>query len=335
MSEIVDEKVCVPPSDVEEGLGKAEVSKGGDIESTEITIADTANRSGNDDVAVEKDDGDDELPPSFCSSQLRKMKSTADWWSLWIGLLSFTLVIILVFAVPYDKESSRVRYVVPGPMGWDTSPLDAWDLYAFIGTIFLLAFMCIVYLVALKCMGKFEKNSAWQYTKGFVLMGFLATLSLWFGRNRWCATHGLSYAIFSIAFGMIVANSPLGRLGALSSLKLASKDGEFFIKCSLALLATEFSILAKVGVPAIIVAWVGSPVALVLGYLFCRKLFKMETEISILTAVGATWCGASAISATASVIDAKSTNVTLSISVVAFFTVIFTFVQPYIGMFRG
>ena len=44
-------------------------------------------------------------------------------------------------------------------------------------------------------------------------------------------------------------------------------------------------------------------------------------------------CGASAISATGSVIEASSKDITLSISVVAFFTVIFTFAQPYIGKF--
>lgn len=134
---------------------------------------------------------------------------------------------------------------------------------------------------------------------------------------------------------MIITNSPLGDLKALSCLRLASKDGEFFIKCSLALLATEFSVLARVGLPAIVVAWVGSPVALISGYILSKTLLKMETDIALLTAVGATWCGASAISATGSVIEASSKDITLSISVVAFFTVIFTFAQPYIALGVG
>jgi len=145
----------------------------------------------------------------------------------------------------------------------------------------------------------------------------------------------LSYAIFSILFGMTITNSPIGTLESMSCLKLSSKDGEFFIKCSLALLATEFSVLARVGLPAIVVSWVGSPLALVLGYIFGRRAFKMETDIALLIAVGATWCGASAISATGSVIGASSKDITLSISVVAFFTVIFTFVQPYTALGVG
>ena len=272
---------------------------------------------------------------SCCSDQMEKMKSTADWWSLWIGLASFLLAMILVFAVPYEKGSVRASNVVPGPMRWESNPLDAWDVYALVGSILLLVYFSGLYLIALRCMGKLKKNPAIQYAKGFFLMGIIALLSLWLGRNRWCSTNGLSYAIFSILFGMIITNSPIGNWGVLSSLKLTSKDGEFFIKCSLALLATEFSILAKVGLPALVVAWIGSPLALVLGYIFGKKVFKMETEIALLTAVGATWCGASAISATGSVIDASSKDITLSISVVAFFTVIFTFVQPYFALGVG
>jgi len=196
---------------------------------------------------------------------------------------------ILVFAVRYDHGSDRVNNIVPGPMRWDKNPMDAWDWYAFIGTFFLLVFFCVLYLISLRCMGKLEKNPASQHAKGLFFMGIIATISLWLGRNSWCSANGLSYAIFSILFGMGVTNSPVGNWEALACLKLSSKDGEFFIKCSLALLATEFSILAKVGLPAIVVAWVGSPIALVLGYLFGRRVFKMETDMALLTAVGATW----------------------------------------------
>lgn len=302
---------------------------------------DDGDDDGDDDVGDDEvdhsDDNENENPPkeSCCSDQMKKMKTTADWWSLWIGLASFLLCMILVFAVPYDQGSNRQKYVIPQPMRWETNPLDAWDAYNIFGTILLLAFFCFLYLIGLRYMGKLDKNPAVQHAKGFAMMGIIATLSLWLGRNKWCATNGLSYAIFSIVFGMIFTNSPLGNLKVFSSLKLASKDGEFFIKCSLALLATEFSLLAKVGLPAIVVSWVGSPVALVTGYIANKKLLKMETEIALLTAVGATWCGASAISATGSVIGASSKDITLSISVVAFFTVFFTFAQPYFAIGIG
>merc|ERR1712157_528865 len=61
----------------------------------------------------------------------------------------------------------------------------------------------------------------------------------------------------------------------------------------------------------------------------------MDAGISLLIAVGSTWCGASAISAVASIIGSSNAEISLSISVVAFFTVIFTFVQAYVAIGVG
>ena len=60
-----------------------------------------------------------------------------------------------------------------------------------------------------------------------------------------------------------------------------------------------------------------------------------KTQVSTTTMNTSHRCGASAISATGSVIDASSSDITLSISVVAFFTVIFTFAQPYFALGVG
>jgi uncharacterized membrane protein YadS len=55
----------------------------------------------------------------------------------------------------------------------------------------------------------------------------------------------------------------------------------------------------------------------------------------LLTSVGAAWCGASAISAVAPIVSAKSEDVSLAISVVAFFTLALTFIQAYFAMGVG
>lgn len=170
------------------------------------------------------------------------------------------------------------------------------------------------------------------YTKGFVMMGMLGTISLWMGRNRWCYVNGFGYAIVSILLGMMVGNSPLASGDNLSSLKVVSKDGEFFIKCSLSLLAVEFSILGQFGLGSLIVSWVGSPLALLISFFIGVKVFKMDKGSSLLIVTGATWCGASAMSAIGSVIGSSSSEISLSISVVCLFTILFTFAQPYIAI---
>jgi uncharacterized membrane protein YadS len=99
--------------------------------------------------------------------------------------------------------------------------------------------------------------------------------------------------------------------------------------------AVELSVLGEVGLPAIAAAWVGSPLALLAGFFIGTRVFKMDVGTSLLITTGATWCGASAISAIASVIGSSSKDISLSISVVAAATVIFTFIQPCIAMGVG
>jgi len=277
---------------------------------------------------------------SHIPKRVRNMYTTADWWSLWIGLISFVLAIAIVFLVPFSIGNDRARYVIPQPMAWSDNPLDAWDLYNVSGIISLLLVFGGVYLVALSFMGKINADKpVSMYAKGFFVMSLVAVVSFWLGRQEWCARNGFGYAIFSIVFGMLIANTPVSNGDRIPDrlpwLKLVAKDGEFFIKSSLVLLAVEFSVLGRVGLEAIVVAWVGSPVALIAGFLMGTRLFKMDAEISLLVAVGSTWCGASAISAVAAIIGSPSADISLSISVVAFFTVVFTFVQAYIAIGVG
>jgi len=271
--------------------------------------------------------------------RVRDMYTTSDWWTLWIGLISFGLAVAITFGVPYTLEDQKMlKYVIPQPMKWSNNPLDAWDIYNIIGVALSLSFFGILYLVSLLCMGKIKpEKPISMYMKGFAGLSFIAIISFWLGRQEWCARNGFGYAIFSIVFGMIIANIPAisNNKEQLDWLKLAAKDGEFFIKCSLVLLAVEFSVISKFGLEAILVAWLGSPLVLITGYLIGTRLFKMEKGIALLVAVGSTWCGASAISATGAVIGASGSDMSLSISVVAFFTVIFTFVQAYIAIGVG
>jgi uncharacterized integral membrane protein (TIGR00698 family) len=277
----------------------------------------------------------DQESPKPPDSRWAQMYTTPDWWSLWIGMISFSLATALVFLVPYERGSSRVKYVIPQPMKWHKNPLDAWDIYSGVGTIVLLIFLGGVYMVALKAMGKMENNPISKYAKGFAGISMVATLAFWIGRQQWCLVNGLGYAIWSLVFGMIIGNSPLAAGERLEAIKLVAKDGEFFIKCSLALLAVEFSVLGEVGLPAIAVAWVGSPLALLAAFFIGTRVFKMDVGMSLLIATGATWCGASAISAIGSVIGSSSKDISLSISIIAAGTVLFTFLQPYIAIGAG
>lgn len=133
---------------------------------------------------------------------------------------------------------------------------------------------------------------------------------------------------------MMVTNSPRGPI-CDKTLSYAAKDGEFFIKCSLALLAVQLDVLIRVGLPGIAVAWIGSPLAIIFGYIIGTRLMKCEDSLALIICVGASWCDATAISAAAPIVSAKSEDVSLAISVVSFFTIACTFVQPYFALGVG
>lgn len=306
---------------------------------------------------------EDELPPadstkSMPEDKLRPAKQRRwidhpritelykkpDWWSLWIGLATFSLGVILLFAVPYDFGDTRVKYVVPQPMKWESNPFDAFDAYNVVGIPILLSILGCFYLVSLYAMGKLTTTDGDKqqdsfstrsktYLSGYAFMCFLATLAFWFGRNEWASEHGLGYAVFAIVLGMLVSNSTLA--DKMPWLERAAKDGEYFIKCSLVLLAVELDVLVRVGGPGMLVAWIGSPIAIVAGFVVGMKLFGCKDSLAMITSVGASWCGASAISAVAPVVGAHSEDVALAISVVAFFTILFTFIQPYLALAVG
>lgn len=296
---------------------------------------------------------------SLLQKQLVKMHTTKDWWSLWIGLQSFLLTFLLVipvskFLLGGDEKIDRVRYMVPQPMKWSASSvLEAWDDYNIAGIIALFIIFSFMYLSSLWFMGKLQDNKTndnegngisrfiekpfFRYCVGFFGLFVIATIAFFIGRNEWCAKHGLGYAVWSIVFGMIIGNSPFlaQQSSKTNCLLLAAEDGEFFIKCSLVLLAVEFRVLGEVGLPAIIVAWIGSPVSLVAGYVIGSYVLKMDKSLALLISTGATWCGASAISAIGSVIESKPQDMSLCISLVASATVLFTFLQAWFAMAVG
>lgn len=304
-----------------------------------------------DDKSKEGDDANDageiqkqekKTTPSKCSDhpRVKELYQSADWWSLWIGLSTFGLAMATVFGVPLHTLEN-VKYAIPQPEKWEQNPLDAWNVYNLIGIPILLILLMASYVTSLYSMGKLDPKGEDTTTraqnfvnaaKGFSVMSILAVFSMWLGQNVWASDRGLGYAIFAILFGMLLGNTVLASGERLPWLLQTAKDGEFFIKCSLTLLAIELDVLVSVGVPGMLVAWIGSPLAIAAGFVLGMRLFRCKDTLSLLIAVGASWCGASAISAVAPVVSASSEDVTLAISVVAFFTVIFTFVQPYIAM---
>ena len=65
-------------------------------------------------------------------------------------------------------------------------------------------------------------------------------------------------------------------------------------------------------------------------------MLRMQNRPQVmLLAVGAAWCGASAMAAVQPIVGASSEDLTLSVSIVVLFTLLFQFVQPYLALAAG
>jgi len=152
-----------------------------------------------DDEELSADDSEKQAEEKpTCHPRIVELYTTADWWSLWIGLWSFCVAMVVAFVNPGP-------YSIPQPMPWTKNPLDAWDLYNLVGLPILFGVLGIFYMTSLHFMGTLQSHVK-DYMVGFLIMAILATLALWVGGNTWCSSNGLGYAVWSILFGMIITN---------------------------------------------------------------------------------------------------------------------------------
>lgn len=100
---------------------------------------------------------------------------------------------------------------------------------------------------------------------------------------------------FSGSFWAIILGMALRYLGLISTGGVLS--GEFFIKIGVTLMAMDFSKVAKVGLPGLMVAWGDTLIVSCLGTYLAMKLMKMNLKDSLVVAGATSICGSSAATA--------------------------------------
>lgn len=138
--------------------------------------------------------------------------------------------------------------------------------------------------------------------------------------------YGVNAEIWSIALGMIIANT----VGTPQFLKEGSQV-EYYIKAGLVLLGAEvlFHKIMAIGTPGIFVAWVVTPIVLISTFIFGQKVLKMPSKtLNIVISADMSVCGTSAAIATAAAARAKKEELTLSIGLSLTFTAIMMIALP-------
>ncbi|MEM5787646.1 MAG: putative sulfate exporter family transporter [Syntrophobacteraceae bacterium] len=193
--------------------------------------------------------------------------------------------------------------------------------------------LCIM-LAVFFGMGKgIMGESFGKFVIGFPIVFFLSVLAYMAETQALMKYWGFGFPLWAIIFGLLISNT----VGTPKWLQPAVAT-EFFIKTGLVLLGAEilFNKILAIGKPGIFVAWICTPITLILTYWFGQKIVKMPSKtLNITISADMSVCGVSAAIATAAACRAKKEELTLAIGLSMVFTAICMVGQPAFAKLVG
>lgn len=164
---------------------------------------------------------------------------------------------------------------------------------------------------------------------GFFVVFFIAVLAYMAETQALMKYWGFGFPLWAIVFGLLISNT----IGTPKWVQPAVAT-EFFIKTGLVLLGAEilFNKILAIGKPGIFVAWICTPITLILTYWVGQRFIKMPSKtLNITISADMSVCGVSAAIATAAACKAKKEELTLAIGLSMVFTAICMVGQPAIA----
>lgn len=165
-----------------------------------------------------------------------------------------------------------------------------------------------------------------KFLIGFVGLFVVVVVAMILGQQSTMAYYGIGVEPWGIMFGMIIANT----IGTPQWIKPALQV-EYYIKTGLVLLGAEilFDKIIAIGTAGIFVAWVVTPIVLIVTFIFGQKVLKMASPtLNITISADMSVCGTSAAIAVAAACRAKKEELTLSVGLSMVFTAIMMIAMP-------
>jgi uncharacterized membrane protein YadS len=176
-------------------------------------------------------------------------------------------------------------------------------------------------------------NSFGRFLVGFFFVFALAVLA-YMAQSQAVMKHwGFGFPLWAIIFGMLISNTV-----GTPKWVMPAVQTEYYIKTGLVLLGAEilFNKILAIGKPGIFLAWVCTPITLILTYWFGQKIVKMPSKtLNITISADMSVCGVSAAIATAAACRAKKEELTLAIGLSMVFTAVCMVAQPAFARLVG
>lgn len=177
-----------------------------------------------------------------------------------------------------------------------------------------------------------------NYTSGIItvaLISLFATLLSW---TSFFKNIGISPLVIGIIIGIVIANTFEKKMphsweaGITFSAKKILRFAIVFYGFRI-----TFQEIIGVGIDGFLVSTIMLISTFLLGSWIGIKIFKMDRDISLLNAAGASVCGAAAVLATEPVLESESYKAAIAVSMVVLFGTIAMFLYPalYVGIFEN
>lgn len=251
------------------------------------------------------------------SSEIEKVWRSEDYWAIWFS------VFILAGAI------TGLMHDVPHLGTWVSNPLTALRADMAVPLAALALGLGLLLTTGVRIMGEDWR----RFFVGYLAIFLLSILSFVASGQQSVKAIGLEYALWALAFGLIVANT----VGTPAWL-LAGAKSEMYIKTGLVLLGAEilFSEILRLGAPGLIVAWVVTPTVILVMWFFGTRWLRMPSKSFVIIVAAATSvCGVSAAIATAAACRAKKQELTLAVGMTMIFTVLMMVFMPAIAKLVG
>lgn len=279
---------------------------------------------------------EDSVEPESRMGLLQAMRSTDDWWAIWLGGLVLGAAFLSVWwnapeAADGAKTGSSLAGWIAKPGSWTDNPVDAFsktDKKTLESRSLLVPILTtgLILMLLFGAAGQVMGRSLGKFIPGFLATFGLATVAYVMAGQTVVKNYNLEYALWALLVGLLISNT----VRTPGWLKPAIQT-EFFIKTGLVLLGAEvlLSRLLTLGIPGICVAWIVTPIVLISTYAFGQRILKMPSRsLNMVIAADMSVCGVSAAIATAAACRARKEELSFAVGLSLTFTVVMMIVQP-------
>lgn len=178
-------------------------------------------------------------------------------------------------------------------------------------------------------MSFFSRENAIHTIKGILFVGIFAIAATLISNIAFVKKLGFSPLIIGILIGIVYGNTLRHKLPQkwLMGILFSAK---FILRTAIILYGFRitFSDIASIGAPGLIQSVIMVTTTFLIGGFIGIRVFKMDRDITYLTASGAAVCGAAAVLATESVLKSEPHKSAIAVSTVVLFGTISMFLYP-------